>query len=190
MGIGPVALNIYDQLKSKGVMHSGQSICELGSQGMATDKDPLPQSARDYMRGLGFDYVSIDIDGAFGALRLDLNEVNQCDIGREFDIVTNHGTTEHLFDQRNCFEVMHDLTKVGGIMIHVVPSGGYRGHCFYIYNVGLFEDIAKANDYEIIHVKEHSDPQGMLLGIVMRKTMNGKFKVPIQSIYGGVHAAE
>ena len=184
MGIGPVALAIYRELTAKGVMHAGQSVCELGSQSMADDKVPLPQSARDYMERIGFEYLAIDIDGAFGALRLDLNEIKQSDIGREFDIVTNHGTTEHLFDQRNCFELMHDLTRVGGIMIHVVPCGGYRRHGFYLYSVGLFEDVAQANGYKMIHAKEQNDVQGVLLGVVMRKQMNGKFKVPIQAIYG------
>lgn len=164
-------------------MRSGQSICELGSQSMSNDEVSLPQNARDYMKNLGFDYTSIDIDGAFGALQLDLNEINQSDIGKQFDIVTNHGTTEHLFDQRNCFKLMHELTKVGGIMIHVVPCGGYKKHGFYTYQIGLFEDVANANGYKMLHAKEENDRMGILLGVVMKKKTNGKFKVPIQSIY-------
>jgi hypothetical protein len=40
-----------------------------------------------------------------------------------FDLVTNAGmTTEHVFYQANCFAVIHNLIKVGGIMARAVPS--------------------------------------------------------------------
>jgi len=38
-----------------------------------------------------------------------------------YDYITNHGVTEHVFNQVKSFEVMHDLTAVGGVMMHNLP---------------------------------------------------------------------
>ena len=52
------------------------------------------------------EYDSIDADGLYGAHVFDLNK----DIGesynfkKQYDLVTNHGTTEHVFNQYRCFK--------------------------------------------------------------------------------------
>src|SRR5215475_12863043 len=102
MGIGPIALTVYAQLARAGVLRRGQSILELGAQTLFVEKCPhmvahlcealrapppslMPVSARDLMTWCGFDYWSIDLDGTYGALRDDLNEVVHFD--RTFDLV-------------------------------------------------------------------------------------------------------
>jgi hypothetical protein len=69
--------------------------------------------ARLFWEWLGFRYVSIDVEGNEG-IELDLNfdEVPSAYRGC-FDLVTNYGTTEHVANQLNAFQVIHDLARWG-----------------------------------------------------------------------------
>lgn len=96
-------------------------------------------------------YASIDSNGKKNSLIFDLNE----DLGikynfnQEYDLVTNHGTIEHIFNQYACFKNMHDLTKNDGYMLHWLPFGGHINHCFFNYHPQFFIDLALANNYNI-----------------------------------------
>ena len=140
------------------------------------------------MEAHGYRYVCIDHDGRHGALRLDLNFCLAEDIGERFDIVSNHGTSEHCINQVNIFKLMHDLCKVGGLIIHIVPSWpweGTREGNFYYYSMGLFHDIAEANDYEklVIQYVNIVNGNGMHVHAALRRTTYAAFKLPIQKRY-------
>ena len=100
---------------------------------------------------MGVDYESIDlVDEA--TLQADLNTYRvPARLRNKFDIVTNFGTTEHIFDQSNCFQVIHNLTKVGGHMVHFLPTAGYFFHCLYKYDPKYFILLAKENNYDIAY---------------------------------------
>jgi len=209
VGIGPAALSLYVDLAEHDLLHVG-SICELGSQdlvpegfdiyriarllwGLGHEFRPLPSgSSRALMEALGFYYDCIDKDGRHGALTLDLNSAIAADVGLEFDLVTNHGTTEHVFDQANCFRLMHYLTRPGGLMIHIVPRRGlyqggsecgYGAHGLYLYATGFFADLAHANGYEVVRDYEWSDNAGGLSVAVLRRMTSAPFRVPLQAMY-------
>jgi hypothetical protein len=61
-------------------------------------------------------YVAIEFGIAPRRLCVDLN--GPVYLGRRFDYVVNNGTSEHIFDQANIFRLIHDATKLGGVMIH------------------------------------------------------------------------
>lgn len=67
-----------------------------------------------------------------------------------YDVVLNFGTTEHIFNQWNSFEVMHDALKVGGVLYCVLPMSAYLDHGYYCYTPLFFKDLALSNDYEIV----------------------------------------
>lgn len=67
-----------------------------------------------------------------------------------YDVVLNFGTTEHIFNQWNSFEVMHEALKVGGVLYCVLPMSAYLDHGYYCYTPLFFKDLAKSNDYELI----------------------------------------
>lgn len=69
----------------------------------------------------------------------------------QFDLVTNFGTSEHVADQMNFLRYVHDATKIGGVMIHMVPMIGYLGHCLYKYDPKFFVRLAAANSYETLY---------------------------------------
>lgn len=115
---------------------------------------PRPWKAADFFRGSTYDYRCIDLFPGEFTLVLDLNDYVVPDHQKEtFDIVTNHGTTEHIGDQMNAFRVIHDFAKPGAIMIHYVPFAGYFNHELYNYHPVFFVFLAHANNYEIINLE-------------------------------------
>jgi hypothetical protein len=181
MGLGPAARELYQKLNLK----PPARVCDLGSQEMSQG---VSGSAKDWMEEQGFDYTCIDFDGKFGALKLDLNvatihDIYQAYTETSFDIVTNHGTTEHIFNQANVFKLMHDLTVLGGLMIHAVPTPKFGpSHGFYYYDESIFDDLAHANDYEILQKYRQDDPYEIIL-VAFRKQYTNSFRVPIQGMY-------
>ena len=102
---------------------------------------------RAIWRWLGVEYLAIDIDGSPDALALDLN----CDAvpaaGRsKYGLVTNFGTTEHVANQANAFKIIHDLTALGGIMVHNLPCH-HPDHGLINYNPKFFWALGRANNY-------------------------------------------
>lgn len=115
----------------------------------------LPENAplaRQFWEWLGFQYASIDIDGSPNSIPLDLNFDEVPDWARKkFDLVTNFGTTEHVANQLNAFKVIHDLTAIGGIMVHSLPAQGWVNHGLLNYNPKWFWMLARSNDYRWIY---------------------------------------
>ena len=108
--------------------------------------------ARDFWLWLGFDYGAIDIDGSPGSIGLDLNyDSVPPEVKGKYDLVTNFGTTEHVANQLNAFEVIHDLTSHRGIMLHELPAQGMLNHGLVNYNFKFFWMLARSNGYRFIH---------------------------------------
>jgi SAM-dependent methyltransferase len=122
-------------------------LLESGIEHLAATAPP----AQEFWTWLGFHYASIDIDGSPGSIPLDLNYDSVPDEARgQYDLVTNFGTTEHVANQLNAFEVMHDLAAPGGLFIHEVPAQGYLNHGLVNYNFKFFWMLARSNNYKII----------------------------------------
>ncbi len=97
------------------------------------------------------EYNSIDVCPGLKTEILDLNfDALPAHMIGHYDIVLNFGTTEHVFNQWNCFEVMHDACKVGGAIYHQLPVSGYLDHGYYCYTPLFFREMAAANNYEIL----------------------------------------
>jgi hypothetical protein len=123
-----------------------------GVQGEPEHLDASAPRARDFWTWLGFAYVSIDIDGTPGSIALDLNfDDAPLELRQKFHLVTNFGTTEHVANQLNAFKIIHDLTAVGGIMLHNVPAQGMADHGLVNYNPKFFWYLARSNGYRLIH---------------------------------------
>lgn len=119
----------------------------------ALDMHARRDRAREYYRCLGAaSYTAIDINDTYGSLVMDLNQ----DLGRayqftsQFELVTNSGTGEHVFDQGAIFRNMHALTRPGGLMVHVMPFVYYVNHGFYSYHPNLYHALAVANGYRLM----------------------------------------
>lgn len=91
----------------------------------------------------------IDLHGPPGAIQHDLNEP-MSDHWPTFGLVVNSGTAEHVFDQRQLWQTIHELTEPGGLMMHALPLWGWLDHGFYNYHPTFVADVAAANGYEIV----------------------------------------
>jgi hypothetical protein len=105
----------------------------------------------DLMELTDIGYMAFDLCPAPGTEIFDLN-VQRLPRERRctFDAVLNIGTTPHIANQLNSFEVMHDAVKVGGVTFHQLPTIGYVDLVYFKYNPLFIDDLAKANDYEVI----------------------------------------
>jgi len=98
----------------------------------------------------GMTYLALDIANGFRTRIFDLNnETIPRVFARSFDVVLNFGTTEHVVNQLNCFRVIHDATRVGGSIVHQVPTTGYIDHGYFCYTPRFFFDLAAYNNYEL-----------------------------------------
>ena len=160
-------------------------------------------------------YTAIDFQGTPEARRIDLNY--PVALGEQFDVLINAGTAEHVFNVAQVFRSAHELTRTGGLMIHVMPFRGWLEHGFYSFNSTFYWDLASANDYTmLIHAYAELKPPKLIeltrrdqimdlaasgqlgknatLYAVMKKTgAESEFRIPVQHIYartGGIAARE
>src|SRR5688572_9412418 len=125
--------------------YEGLTMCELGNQQM---RDAGNRSAKRYFQTLGVDHLSIDTNEKDGALAYDLG-AELPSLG-EFDIVTNYGTSEHIPDQYQVFRNIHELTRVGGMMVHCIPYfPDWPDHGLHGYSKDFLWRLAQANEYRV-----------------------------------------
>lgn len=99
----------------------------------------------------GIGYLSFDIAEGYRTEVLDLNrERLPKHRSGAFDVVLNIGTTEHVLNQYNSFEVIHDAARVGGYMVHQLPVAGFTDHGYFLYTGRMFFDLAGFNKYEVV----------------------------------------
>jgi len=142
-------------LPSSSELHHGE-YAELGDQhwsgpveGLPFETRGIPKTmlAKSAMESLGV-RLAMTVDTKSRGESVDLNE--PIVVPREVKLVTNFGTSEHVFDQAQLLETCHRLCAVGGLMVHVVPMAGDLNHGFFNYQPGLFVDLASTNSYQIV----------------------------------------
>jgi hypothetical protein len=122
-----------------------ESVCEFGNQRYTGGED-FP-STRAYYESLGCkDYVALDVNEEMDAVIADLNEPVWPAVNRRFDLVTNNGTGEHIWNQHEVFRNAHVLSN--RYILHVLPMIPWVNHGFFNYNPVLFRDLARANNYK------------------------------------------
>lgn len=185
MGLLREPENFVRELVAGGHLPKAFSVLEFGDQ-IVTWCDPH-YPARELYQALGCGvYFSVDGNGR-GTTLFDLNMKGgrlYRILGKQtFDLVTDFGTGEHVFDQGQFFRTVHLLTKVGGFMVFDRPSQGYESHCFWRVDESAYADIARANSYEVIRVERIATSRGELVRGVMRKMTPDKFRPPNQLRY-------
>jgi len=233
MGYTKLSLIFIRDLIRKGIFENIRSVIELGSLDIQADygevcgffdslnldyeNEKLQESMRNdripakiLYEGIGIEqYKCIDTDGFHGCYQFDLNE----DIGKaygydeKFDLVTNLGTGEHIFNQYAFFKNIHDLCKVNGFMLHGLPMQGFVNHGFYNYNPRLFYSLAKSNGYlmkgiwiadnvkntiveytdrdadKVLKESYVNSSEGIVMLILLKKTEGNEFSLPFQGSY-------
>lgn len=110
-------------------------------------------SGETLFRSMGFKQVSaLDYSNFEDAEYIfDLNSPELPDIlKKQFDVVIDHGTIEHIFHIPNCLTNIYKMLKVGGRVVHSSPSSNFFDHGFYMFSPTFFYDYYSANKW-IIH---------------------------------------
>jgi SAM-dependent methyltransferase len=93
-------------------------------------------------------YRAVDLHGTAIAERHDLNL--PLPFPEQFDVVTNLGTGEHVFNQYQVYKSLHEKTRPGGVMILSLPNQGCYDHGFFNYHPTFVFDLSQANKYQIV----------------------------------------
>ncbi|MBT5193747.1 MAG: hypothetical protein HOK30_15330 [Rhodospirillaceae bacterium] len=148
---------------------------------------------------LGFGYNCVDVFPADRGFVCDLNfDTVPDELAGKADLVTNFGTTEHVMNQLNCFRFIHELTRPGSVMWHIVPTSDFNTHGFFKYDPKLYWYLAKANDYKDFWMRfcrsdsNNPVPEVMLknglpdqeaidtaMDVVLRRTTDAPFQLPL-----------
>jgi len=94
------------------------------------------------------EYSSLDSEDDRATYKVDLN--HPAPQLPEFGIVTNFGTTEHVFNIGEAFKTIHNATRPGGISMHAIPSFAFINHGFYNIHPNAMVEMVRANKYEIV----------------------------------------
>ena len=141
----------------------GKRMLELGNQRIIGNFISQ-ETGKEYFKTRGVEHTSVDLNGLDGALPLDLTKPEQfVEWHGYFDIITNSGTTEHVEPknaQYECFSIIHDCLKFGGIAIHLLPDIDelkdkrcWEGHCFNYYSHAFLKMLAEKNNYKLASFK-------------------------------------
>jgi hypothetical protein len=175
MGMNPGWLRHFSELADANNIVKGDRFLDVGTSELFCADDPASlndflarfgaepyrDQERDRManRGLaselfiraGLKYTSIDFADYPHTIRLDLNwQSLPVEHWGRYKFVSNSGTSEHILNQFNVFETIHNATAQDGLMYHGLPMGGDFSHGLFSYNPKFFWALAKANEYEIV----------------------------------------
>lgn len=164
--------------------YKGKWMLELGNQRLKRSvleglkiEDPV---AKHYFRSVGFNHVSIDLNGEYDSIPINLGEkITKTDLIDKFHVITNSGTTEHV-DPHTCqyeaFLNIHICGKKGSLFFHMVPElGSYIDHCQNYYTKEFFEKLSEVNNYEILSLYTDDSGDGDLVFACLRKTDDNDF---------------
>jgi len=178
MGLGLGAIQNLLELNSQGLLKDKTNVLDIGSQEIhISGKDlkelfenagleknlvdtfpninnfpskPRPSSKYLYNSfGLN-NYECLDINGEHGAIKFDLNHpFNDETKFEKFDIVTDFGSCEHVYNIGETYKTIHKLTKTNGLII--IIQSLFQGNGYFTLEDTFLEGLAAANDYKILH---------------------------------------
>ncbi len=138
--------------KSDGAEGVGEFVDALGRDGAR----PGRASLQGFYGTLGVrEYAAIDLIDEAAEYRADFNQPYEPE--RQFDMVVNAGTAEHVFNIGEAFRTMHNLLAPGGVALHVLPTYGAYYHGFYNIHSVLFRSLVTSNDYEMLNLSYAHD---------------------------------
>jgi len=171
---------------------NGKEMLELGDQVLnpyLADEVGF-KVAKPYYESLGYNHTSVDTNGNNGAVKHDLTKP-KAQFNNKFDIITNHGTSEHVINQYSLFKHLHDWGGEGCIYAHVVPLDAeehkailgrpFPKHGFWEYSTKFWVELAKSCNYELISATTDvrnpavKYPVNHYSSGVYRKTADSKF---------------
>jgi hypothetical protein len=170
MGISKITASLFKDSINERIFFG--NILQLGKQDIYIDRNiynkifKRTDSGKDkidtdeFFLNLGFSSVSsLDASGFEGADYIcDLNHKSSDSLEQKFDCIFDGGTLEHIFNLPQALENIDKMLKIGGHVIHNLPSHNHVDHGFYMFSPGTLWDYYLANGYEIVkfYIYEYS----------------------------------
>ena len=176
MGLGIATVKLNLELWQRGFFKNIKSVMEMGSQELHLKKVDFNNLLEEYCLNkdgkqfpnlenwpgsprcsakalyelLGTEkYSSFDLNAEHGALTQDLNlPFEDRSFFEKYDLVTDYGCNEHVFNIAETYKTMHKLCKPGGVL--VIDQGVWKGNGYYQFDLSFFEGLAAANNYRIL----------------------------------------
>lgn len=182
MGITSKSHEVIKDIVLPKFLPANPTVVELGSQNLYRGEGDFVNGkwkyADDmYLKELGFaEYMCIDLNGENDAKKWDLSYPIRTT--KEFDLVTDFGTSEHVKDLHQVFENINLLCKVGGIMVHENPAtGSWPKHGYHYRDINFYVRLAELAGYKMLHSEKHAamgnSTDGWVILVVMRKEKEG-----------------
>jgi len=187
VGITPLSLETLRRHIDLVGGFSGCRMMELGSQqAYQFHHAEVPEGApaKPAWERLGVRHVSVDLNGEFGAQRLDLSRpIEKAEWDGAFDVVTDFGTSEHvgrsLGALYHCRANCHRWCRPGGLMFFVNPkTGHWPDHGYHYFTVEHYEQLARACLYHIVQVYEHPTLGNMVDGWQVNAVLQKVYAAP------------
>ena len=163
MGITSLDIELLDEIL---IRYKHKNVIELGAQQLYNQPNLPAPYANEYFEPKGVKYDCIDLSKENNCIEIDLSKPINEDMNylkNSFDLVTNFGTMEHLSENGkfsfeavyNCIKTMHDLTKIGGVIINENPkTGHWQLHGFSYYTKTFYECLVEKCGYKILKLDE------------------------------------
>jgi hypothetical protein len=177
MAIGPTHIEWLSHLARRSAFSPRTAVLDLGPQDIQIDRESLhrvacrhvsPERAEQAMQAIfagapapqpdaqkafyaifgAESYRSVDLCDPRATYAADLNQPLP-DLGR-YDLITNFGTTEHVFNIGGTFASIHRLLKTNGVQLHAVPGYAYIDHGYYNVHPSAYLDMARMNNYDVV----------------------------------------
>jgi hypothetical protein len=171
MAINALQVAWLSRLAMRGIIRKGDSIIEFGPQDLLCtrraveihshlnpawskldeiydgEKPRLIKPAAFYeLFGIS-KYKSVDGHDPRADWHWNLNEPFR--VLERFDIATDFGTFEHVFNIAAAFSSIHEVLRAGGVALHVLPAFADIDHGFFNIHPTTYFDLAEANSYVI-----------------------------------------
>jgi len=148
-----------------------------------------------FFKSIGLDKVdSLDFcDFEKCTIIHDLNTNIPARLHNKYDLIIDSGTSEHIFNFPKVLENYNKMLKIGGRIIHCLPTSNFVNHGFYMFSPTVFQDYYTSNKWKILDclfiqlfprnlkklwkIYEYNFKKMMLLGVGGHKGTYGTFFV-------------
>lgn len=206
MGLGTAAVKLMLEINQRGLLKDVLSVVDIGSQELHLTLEEFEElvevaglqnyqgerfanlkywpaqsprcPARNLYELLGASqYNCLDLNGELGSISHDMNLPfdNKLYYGK-YDLVSDHGCNEHIFNVAEAYRTMHRLCKPNGILVNI--QSVWRGNGYYCFDESFFEGIAAANKYRILYSSYIVRPKSSAIG----SANDPQFHIPVSEL--------
>lgn len=109
------------------------------------------------------DICTIDLFDERADCRHDMNLPIPEELNNKFRTIIDIGSTEHVFDTRQCLENLFHMLKVNGRIMFHLPCNGCFDHGFYTFSPETIIESLRLNGFEIEFLAYSLEPEGIEL---------------------------